>query len=330
MADIDSAKAISDRIREISWQMGSGGMLSRNVLAHVLNDAGLPDSFRSVAYWIASGGDTVFLQDANSIILSTDSLVAILEHIKTTLPQVKRITSYARGSTLKSKTVEDFVRLRDAGLTRLHVGMESGSDNVLKLIEKGCKAEQLIVGGRRVVEAGISLCLYIIPGIGGTQFSHEHSTETARVINAINPDFVRLRSLYVRRDTPLMDMVRAGTFQPPDEDAMVLEIRTIIERLDGISSTIVSDHILNLLEEVTGTLPGDKPAILSIINRYLEMPDDERLLFQLGRRGGAIRNLDDLKDPLVRKRLESAKKEIEKELPGGVPQYIEEIKKRFV
>ncbi|MCX5860580.1 MAG: radical SAM protein [Deltaproteobacteria bacterium] len=329
-ADIDSARAVADSIKEISWKLGSGGLLSKKVLAHVLHDAGLPDSFRSVAYWIASGGDTVFLQDANSLILSTDSLVTVLNHIRTAFPKVERITSYARASTLKSTSVEDFIRLRQAGLTRLHVGMESGSDRVLKMIEKGCKAEQLITGGKRVVQAGISLCLYIIPGIGGTELTEEHANESARVINAIDPDFVRLRSLYVRRDTPLMEMVRAGTFQPPDEDAIVREIRTFVERLDGISTTIVSDHTLNLLEEITGTLPGDKPAILAIIDRYLGMPEEERLLFQLGKRGGAIRDLADLQNPLVKSRLEATKKEIEKELPGGVAQYIEEIKKRFV
>ena len=329
-ADIDSAKDIFNRLREMSSELGEGGQLGQRVLSHVLRDATLPDSFRSVAYWIASGGDTVFIQDANSIVLSTDSLAEILNHIRSAFPNVERITSYARASTLKSKSVEDFVRLKEAGLTRLHVGMESGSDEVLKNIEKGCTSEQLIVGGKRVVEAGISLCLYIIPGIGGTNLSAEHAVESARVINAVNPDYVRLRSLYVGRDTPLMKMVQEGTFHPPDEDSMVREIKTIIEILDGVSTTIVSDHIRNLLEEVTGTLPQDKPAMLALIERYLGMPDDERLLFQLGRRGGALRNLDDLKHPVIRSRLEAARREIEKEFPGGVEQYIGKIKKRFV
>ena len=328
--DVDAAKAVFDKIAEISWKQGEGGHLTRRVLAHVLSDSSLPDSFRSVAYWIASGGNTVFLQDANSMILSTDSLVTILNHIRKTFPQVERVTSYARAASLKSKSVEEFIRLREAGLSRLHVGMESGSDRVLKMINKGSRAQQAIEGGTRVVEAGISLCLYIIPGIGGIELSYEHTNETARVINAINPGFIRLRSLHVRRDTPLMEMVKAGTFHPPDEDSMVREIRTIIEKLDGISSTIISDHILNLLEEVNGTLPGDKPSMLALIDRYLNMPEEERLLFQLGRRGGAIRDLDDLLEPVTRTRLEAAKLEIDAELPGGIAQYIQEMKKRFV
>jgi len=330
IADIDAAKAITDRIKQISWRMGEGGGLTRAVLSSILRDGSLPDSYRSVAFWLASGGNTVFLQDANSLLLSTDTLVQILEHLRSVFPEVDRITSYARANTLSTKSVEDFERLREAGLSRLHVGMESGSDKVLAMIRKGSKARQIIDGGRRVVQSGISLCLYIIPGIGGVDLSRDHALESARVVNAVNPGFVRLRSLYVRQGTPLADMVRAGTFTPPDEDSIVREIRLFIESLDGVTTTIVSDHILNLLEEVTGTLPGDKAAMLAVIDRYLGMDDDDRLLFQLGRRGGAIRDMDELKNTLTRTRLEAARTEIQAQLPGGIPQYIEEIKKRFV
>ena len=170
------------------------------------------------------------------------------------------------------------------------------------------------------MQAGISLCLYIMPGIGGIEFSDENARETARAINAINPAFVRLRSLSVRRDTPLADMVENGSFHPPDDDAMVREIRKIIENLEGISTTIVSDHILNLLEEVAGKLPEDKQRILDVIDRYLNLPEQDKLLFQLGRRGGALRDLDDLDQPLVKARLLSAKAHIERETPGGVPE----------
>lgn len=329
-SDIDAAKAASDRIAEISWKAGDGGRLTRRVLTQVFRDPTLPDAFRSVALWLGSGGNTVFLQDANTLILSTDTLVEVLNHIRKTFPQVDRVTSYARAVTLKSKSVEEFVRLREAGLNRLHVGMESGSDRVLKLIRKGATSEQLITGGKRVVEAGISLSLYVIPGIGGTELSMEHALETARVINAINPHFVRFRSLYVRRSSPLNQMVQSGEFHPPSEDEMVMEIRTIIENLDGISSNIVSDHILNLLEEVEGTLPGDKQRILDLIDSYLNMPERERLLFQLGRRGGALRSLEEVWQPQVRNRLLDAAKQIEDEMPGGIADYIQAIKRQFV
>lgn len=329
-ADIDAAKAIANRIGEISWSLGEGGQMTRRVLAAVAQDPSLDDCYRSVALWLASGGDTVFLQDANSLMLSTDKLVSILDHIRAKFPHVKRVTSYARAVTLKGKSVEEFVRLKNAGLARLHVGMESGSDTILKIINKGARAEQIIEGGRRVVAAGLSLCLYLIPGIGGKEFMNENALESARVVNAINPAFVRLRSLYVSRGTPLSEMVEAGTFVPPDEDEMVKEIRLFIETLDGISTALVSDHILNLLEEVEGKLPEDKQRMLDIIDGYLNMPEEERLLFQLGRRSGAIRYLEDLKNPVVRMRLKEAKRQIDKDVPGGIPGYLKEIKRQYL
>jgi len=329
-ADIDNVRAIVDRIEATSWKAGEAGQLTRQVLAQVLRDHGLPDSFRSVAYWLACGGNTVFLQDANSLMLSTDSLLGVLQHIRQTFPQVDRITSYARGSTLKSKPLEDFISLRRAGLTRLHVGMESGSDKVLKLIRKGVTSEQVIEGGKRAVQAGISLCLYVMPGIGGTELSREHASDTARVINAVNPDFVRFRSLYVRRSGELIEMVREGKFDPPGEDEMVLEIRSVIEHLEGIDTTIVSDHILNLLEEVEGTIPRDKGKMLDVIDRYMSLPEEDRLMFQLGRRCGALRSLNDFDQPQVRNRFLEAKRRIDRELAGGVPEYIDAVKKQFV
>lgn len=329
-ADIDAAKAVWDQIREMSRKSGGSGEVTRELLAEILQDAKLPDSFRSVVYWMASGGRTVFLQDANSLMLSTESLVEILNHIRREFPQVERITSYARGITLKGKSVDEFIRLREAGLTRLHVGMESGSDRVLKLIQKGVRSDQLIEGGKRAVAAGLSLCLYVIPGIGGVELSQENALESARVINAINPAHLRFRSLYVRSGSPLWDMVRNGEFTAPDEDGIVREIRTLIENLHGISTSVVSDHILNLLEDVEGTLPQDKDRMLAAIDRYLSMSDDDRLLFQLGRRGGALRSLTDLDQPEVLARLREAKRQIEKEMPGGIPEYMEAVKRRFV
>jgi radical SAM superfamily enzyme YgiQ (UPF0313 family) len=329
-ADIDTVKSIMDQIKEISWNSGDGGDITRRVLAHFWNDPSYNDCYRSVALWLAHGGETVFLQDANSMMLSTDKLVTILDYIKNTFPSVKRITSYARAITLKQKSVEDFTRLKNAGLTRLHVGMESGSDTILKMIQKGCTAQHIIEGGKHVVDAGLSLCMYLIPGIGGKGLGKENALESARVVNTVNPDFVRFRSLYVKGRSPLGEMVEQGTFDIPSEDEIVQEIRLFIERLEGVTTTLVSDHMLNLLQELEGKLPEDKEYMLGIIDSYLNMPDEERLMFQLARRGGGLTSLADFQQPGVKARLREAKKRIEQEVPGGIPEYIREIKRQFV
>lgn len=207
-------------------------------------------------------------------------------------------------------------------MSRIHVGMETGYDPLLAFIRKGVTAAEQIEGGKRIVASGISLSEYVMPGLGGTRWSKEHALETARVLNRINPDFIRLRSLQVRKGTALYEKMSEGTFDPLGEEDVVKEIRVFIEALDGIDSTVVSDHILNLLEEVEGKLPGDKEKMLGVIDRYLALPDEERFVFRLGRRKGLYRRLDDLADrgvymrlqPLVAKYLSSGPAQMDRDL----------------
>ncbi|NMC94021.1 MAG: radical SAM protein, partial [Syntrophorhabdus sp.] len=155
---------------------------------------------------------SVFLQDADSLLLSTPDLLEILRYLKQKFPDIKRVTSYARAKTLKRKTVEELKELKEAGLTRIHVGMESGSEKVLKLIKKGITQADIVEGGRRVVDAGISLSEYIMPGIGGKSMSEEHARETARLLNAVQPDFIRVRTFAMHPASPMQKMVEEGTF----------------------------------------------------------------------------------------------------------------------
>jgi hypothetical protein len=295
--DIEAASQIAEAVRALSWELGEGGCINERV-ANALWQQGdsYDDSFRSIAAWLYYGGESVFLQDADSLILKTKDLVEILSCLRETFPSVKRITSYCRSKTAARKSVEEFRMLQDAGLSRIHIGMESGYDPVLKFIRKGATAAEHIEGGRRIVEAGISLSEYVIPGLGGTKWSGEHAQETARVINQINPQFVRLRSLHVVRDTDLYELMRKGEFIPLGDEEVVREIRMFIENLEGIATTLVSDHILNLLEELEGKLPADKEKMLSLIDRYFALPSQDRIIFRLGRRKGLYRSLDDLDD----------------------------------
>lgn len=294
--DIQTMKDYADQIMKISWKLGEGGRVNRSVLKQISNQRFHNDYFQTIAVWLYFGGENVFLQDANSLIAKTPDLVAILDYLKEKFPQIKRITSYCRSHTAARKTVNEFEQLKNAGLSRIHVGMESGSNEVLALVNKGVTADIQIKAGQNIKQAGIELSEYFIPGLGGEKFTIQNALESAKVINAVSPDFIRLRTLHVIPGTALEDLVKKGEFQPLSDDDIIREIGLFIENLEVYGTQLVSDHILNLLEELEGKFPEDKPKILAVIKRYFEMNNEERMIFRLGRRSGAFRRLDDLGD----------------------------------
>ena len=309
--DIDRIKAIAEEIRELSWKMGQAGEVNQSVLQRFLARPGRQShAYQSVAGWLYYGGTQVFLQDGNSLMVKTADLVEILNDLKEKFPSIQRVTSYARARTLSKKTVEELKELRKAGLSRIHIGMETGYDPLLQFMKKGVTAEEQVRGGRNVVESGISLSEYVMPGLGGERWWREHAVETAKVLNQINPDYIRFRTLYVRPNMPLYEKVEKGEFVRPSDDQIVAEIRLFLETLDGIRSTVVSDHILNLLEEVQGRLPEEKGKMLAVIDRYQAWPPEERLRFRVGRRLGYLRNLDDLEDPALSSRIDQIIQEV--------------------
>ena len=174
--DIQMMKDIADNIIGLSWQLGEGGIVTRNVLRHVYNSEDFyHENIYSVAAWLYYGGENVFLQDANSLILKTNDLLSILGFLKEKFPDVQRITSYCRSHTAARKSVAEFEQLRNAGLSRIHIGMESGSDEVLALINKGVTAGDHIKAGLNVRTSGIELSEYVMPGLGGEKFTRQHA-----------------------------------------------------------------------------------------------------------------------------------------------------------
>lgn len=313
--EIDAMHAIAANIAELSRKRGQGGKVNDSIVQMIFNDYGFSDAYRSVAAWLYFGGKSVFLQDANSIIMKTEDLVEVLKYIKMKFPFADRITSYGRSKTAAKKTVEDFVKLKAAGLSRIHVGMESGYDPVLEFIKKGETAADHIEGGKRIMAGGISLCEYIIPGMGGDKWSTEHAKQTAEVLNKINPDYIRLRSLQVREGTALYTMMKEGLFTPLADEDVLKEIRLLLENLHCRDTYIVSDHILNLLQEIEGKLPDDKARLLGVIDRYFSMSLKDRMIYRLGRRRGIYNSLDDLANIRIYDRLRQIVEEYEKKDP---------------
>jgi hypothetical protein len=142
-----------------------------------------------------------------------------------------------------------------------------------------------------------------MPGLGGRRWSLEHAIQTARVLNLIDPDHIRLRTLQVVPGTPLAGLVERGEFHPLDDETILREIRLFLETLEAVSSEVVSDHILNLLEELEGKLPDDRGGMIGVIDRFFALSGEERLVFRLGRRMGMYRRLRDLSDEQTYRRL---------------------------
>ncbi len=169
-ADIQAARSVYDEIQALSWRMGLAGRVEDSLIQVIWSDPRrYGESHRSIAAWMYFGAQSVFLQDANSLVLETDELVEILRFLRQSFPSIQRVTSYARSSTLRRKSVEELRALRKAGLDRIHVGMESGFDPLLKFMQKGVTAQGHVEAGRKVVEAGISLSEYMLRGcLGGS------------------------------------------------------------------------------------------------------------------------------------------------------------------
>lgn len=299
--DITAAKAIHDRIKEISWRSGYGGDL-RAAAAQVFR--GSPDpAVHNVALWLYAGGENCFLQDSNTLIMRTKELAEVIRFLKETFPSLKRITSYARSDTAARKTVAELVELREAGLSRLHIGLESGYDPLLEYMEKGVTAAVHIAGGRKVVESGISLCEYVLLGLGGETMWREHALQTARVLNEINPAFIRIRTLTIKDGMPLYQEVASEKFLRATDERIIEEERLLLENLN-CQANLVSDHITNLLQEIEGKLPEEKEKLLGIIDRFQALTPEEKLNFKLGRRAGIYTCLDDLDNPPQRQVVE--------------------------
>jgi radical SAM superfamily enzyme YgiQ (UPF0313 family) len=289
--DIDAAKKIYDEIKEIA--LGTANDIRKAsgiVLSNPPNE-----SYYNVALWMYAGGENVFIQDANSLVLPTAQLLEILNYLKSNFPGIKRITSYARSQTAARKSVEELNALHDAGLSRLHIGLESGYDPLLKYMDKGVTAEDHIRGGLNIVRSGISLCEYVVLGLGGKAMWREHAVETARVLSLIGPEYIRVRTLTIIPQMPLYQEVADGKFVRINDEEIVREERLLIDNL-LCETNFISDHTTNLLQELEGKLPSEKSRLLAVIDRFLLLSPEEKLNFEIGRRTGVYAGLDSMKD----------------------------------
>jgi len=317
-------------VTEIRRAAGSGKVYPDDIARlRAMDGVGDRAALNAALQWAGGRMRSIFLQDANSLVIKPERLLAIVRHLKECFPWVDRITSYARSHTVARIRDDDLRLLAEAGLSRIHIGMESGADAVLVRVQKGVDKKTHIVAGQKIKRAGMQLSEYIMPGLGGKDLSEVHARESADALNRINPDFIRLRSLAIPNHVPLYDEYQRGDFVKLTDVETARELLIFLEALDGITSTLVSDHILNLFEDVQGTFPKDKDKMVAIVKGFLAMEPGERMIYQVGRRMGLFRGVSDMADGSKRQHVETAcaKAGIS---PGTVDAAIDEMMKRFI
>ena len=233
--------------------------------------AEIKEDIRSARKLYGDSFDSAFFPDGNTIIMKTAQLEEIFTFTRRTFPGIKRITLYGSAKFLKLKTLAELKRLKAAGLNRLHKGLESGNDEILRRIQKGADAQLMIDTGQKVKQAGIELSEYVLVGIGGLELWKEHAQDTAKVLNAINPDFIRLRTWVPVPVAPLYEDYQSGKFQLLSPHQALAETRLLLENLN-VSSLFLSDHISNFVN-LSGHLPRDKQGMLDKIDRALKMDE---------------------------------------------------------
>lgn len=216
--------------------------------------------------------NSLFFPDGNTIIMKTDQLVEILEYAQSLFPHLQRITVYGSARFVNRKSQEEIGRLKAAGLTRVHTGMESGDDIVLERINKGTNGEEIIAAGKKLKAAGIDTSEYYLVGIGGIDRSREHALASARVLSSFSPDFIRLRTFVPIPGTPLYDDFQNGIFKLLSPHQALEEIKLLIENLDCQNSMVLSDHVSNYWD-VNGLIPRDRGKMLMALEQGLSMEE---------------------------------------------------------
>jgi len=180
-----------------------------------------------------------------------------------------RVGVYGSPKSILIKSIEDLKELRDLGIGIVYLGIESGSDKILKEVDKGVTSQEIIVAGKKVKECGIKLSVTLISGLGGRENIEEHGLESALVISQINPDYLGFLTLMIKSDTKLYDKVQSGEFKLLNPQEVMEEMKIFIENVNVENTVFRSNHASNYVS-LKGTLPLDKERILNTINSALK------------------------------------------------------------
>ena len=224
----------------------------------------------------------VFLCDGDAVAMPAGDLLRILERLYTAFPSLERVTSYAGPKTVLHKTPEELAALRQAGLCRLYLGVETGSDALLKAVNKGVTAEEMLEAGRRIVTAGFDLWVMVILGLAGPgEASREHILSTAAMINAMKPRHLSALTFMAKPGTPMGEAAARGAFTMLTRAELLEETKLLLEHLDVDPLHFTSDHASNYLP-LKGGLPEDRERLLSLLEGALSGRVDIRPEYRRG------------------------------------------------
>ena len=246
-ADINAMAALANDLKSESVRLNHGGRITREAILALIDrvpSLNYHQGADMLIQWLAAGGKTAFIQDGNSMIMKPQDLVEALTHLKNTFPSISRITTYARVRTIAQRSLENLKAIRAAGLDRVHLGLETGDDNLLKLIKKGVDAQGQIRGGQKAMAAGFQVSEYWMPGLGGKKMSNQHADNTVQVLNAVNPHYIRSRPFRLIPGTPVQDQVQKGEIVLLTPRENLLELKRMISALE-VTSKVCFDHMGN-------------------------------------------------------------------------------------
>ena len=285
--DINVMHDISLQLKDLSLKQGSKNSFTTQIFSQFIKDT--PELYfhsgiSMLFNWLAAGGKTVFLQDADSLIMKTDHMVKVLKHLKKTFPTIQRITSYSRSRTIVRKPEADLEKIAKAGLDRLHIGLETGDAALLKKIKKGATPEDHVKGGQKAMNAGFQVSEYWMPALGGKTMSYDHAKNTAIILNRINPHYIRSRPFTPRPGTIFFEKASKNELDRMTPKEQLLEIKQTLEALT-VTSRICFDHAGNFWKKSNGRLllsqsyegykfPEEKKSLLALIENNLRGTDE--------------------------------------------------------
>lgn len=213
--------------------------------------------------------DRIFLADGDALIYKTEDLLKILDKIKELFPECQRVTSYATPRSLLLKTQEELDLIHSRGLAMLYLGLESGSDEILKRVNKGATSAEIILAGQKAKKAGFQLSVTILSGLGGLELSQEHAIETGRAITEMKPDFIGEMTLNIIPGTKLYEQQKAGTFVMPDPVDILEETKLLIQNIDDEGAVFRSNHVSNYVN-IRGTFNEGRQDMIRQIDQAME------------------------------------------------------------